>query len=467
MMKNKKIFVMNETYQEYLTDESRYKGWAESISFPESEAEILEILQEMRESKTPITIQGGKTGIVGAGIPNGGHIMNLSRMNQCRRYEVCEDKTALIWAEPGVNLMELKKAVGRISGGHELFWPPEPTEASATVGGMAASNAKGITQFLYGDTRQYIAGVRMIAWDGSIYEINSPSALSEVLGREGITGIFSELTLKLILRPPLVWGITFFFATHQEAEMFISRLLLAIPKTETAQIAAIEYLDRVTIDLIEERKDFLEKIKGLPDINAKFNDIVYLELQGEEEGIEEIAEQLMELAAAHGSDPDQAWAVSGAPEIEKMHAFRHAAAEASNLFIDQVRRQDARITKLSADMTLKDEDFKVVVPQYRKDVKKAGLKCCIFGHAAGIHLHINILPENYEEYLKGAELLRVWAKRVQKGNGEIVSEHGVGKLKKEIYNQAGNREYLADCKKIKQHWDPEGMFNQGNIFDRV
>ena len=76
------IYQMEEKYEEYLIDESKYKGHADSISFPESEDEILAILEEMKEEQIPVTIQGAKTGITGAGVPMGGHILNLSHMNQ-------------------------------------------------------------------------------------------------------------------------------------------------------------------------------------------------------------------------------------------------------------------------------------------------------------------------------------------------------------------------------------------------
>ncbi|MEG0963573.1 MAG: FAD-binding protein, partial [Lachnospiraceae bacterium] len=81
-MNSEKIWPMEEKYQEYLIDESKYSGYADSISFPENEKDILEIVKRMKENHKDITIQGGKTGIVGGAVPRGGHIINLSRMNQ-------------------------------------------------------------------------------------------------------------------------------------------------------------------------------------------------------------------------------------------------------------------------------------------------------------------------------------------------------------------------------------------------
>ena len=92
---------MSEKYEEYLIDESKYKGYADSISFPESEEEIVTILEKMKDEQTPVTIQGAKTGITGAGIPMGGHILNLSHMNKVIEHSTADDGTGRIVVEPG------------------------------------------------------------------------------------------------------------------------------------------------------------------------------------------------------------------------------------------------------------------------------------------------------------------------------------------------------------------------------
>ena len=79
-MEKNLIESMGEKYEEFLIDESKYRGYADSISFPESEEQVCQILRQMKERKIPVTIQGGKTGIVGGAVPHGGHILNLSRM---------------------------------------------------------------------------------------------------------------------------------------------------------------------------------------------------------------------------------------------------------------------------------------------------------------------------------------------------------------------------------------------------
>ena len=164
-----------------------------------------------------------------------------------------------------------------------------------------------------------------------------------------------------------------------------------------------------------------------------------------------------------GSDPDQAWALSGEMEVEKLHAFRHAAAETANLYIEEQRRKDDRITKLGTDMMIGNQTFKELLDQYETDMKDAGLEGCIFGHALENHLHVNILPEDYAAYEKGVELIRNWAEQTIKLHGIMSAEHGVGKLKRQILGDWVPEEYQELCRKLKAYMDSDDRLNQGNI----
>lgn len=468
------IRAMSGQYEEYLMDESKFYGFADSISFPESEEEIIQIIKELSIKQIPITIQGGKTGITGGAVPQGGHILNLSHMNQIKDSWKEEDGTGRIVVEPGINLMELRKEISQRFRKAPVFFPPDPTETSATLGGIAASGAQGISRLLYGDSRQYIESLHLITYDGKVREfkrgqrrnllsLENIEELDMVLGKEGITGIISQLTLKLIFKPESIWGISFFFGRIKNAGAFVDRLKEELPQTERAAIAVVEYIDRSSIDLIEEKKASMTKIKELPDVPKETESMVYTEIHGREEDIEEIAEVLMETAMCCGSNPDEAWAVSGETDVEKMHAFRHSAAETVNLFIEERHRTDKRITKLGTDMDIQKMRFSDMIERYEKDLKNTGLKGCIFGHALENHLHINMLAENYEEYERAVSLIRRWAKQVHEQGGRIVVEHGIGKLKRQILEDVLPENYLKMCRELKDGLDRENMINPGNI----
>lgn len=474
-MERQLIYPMEEKYQDYLSDESKMIGNADSISFPKNEEEILEIISRMKESNAQITIQGGKTGISGCAVPSRGHILNLSGMNRVNEFIRTDDGDYLLKVEPGITLLELEKAIKRLDTEEELFWPPDPTESSATVGGVASCNAKGICSYLYGDSRKYIDAARVIQSDGTVREIKrgeiaipflggQKDLLDLYLGGEGMFGVLAELTLKLQAKPMEKWGISFFFEYKEDVFAFINDLMKKDLKLDGASIAAIEYMDRATIDAIEERKAVMTKLKELPDVDPEVSAMIYIEIHGrEEEAVGEIAEILMEMAVNCNSDPDRAWAVSGETGIEKMRAFRHAAAEAANSFIGKVRNSEPCITKLGTDMSLEGEDFGAVVRKYEADIEKEGLKACIFGHVAGNHLHVNILPGNFEEYIKGRMLFEKWAMEIAEKRGKVVTEHGVGKLKKFIFLRTASRDYQQEIQGLKHTYDPIGMWNPGNM----
>ncbi len=469
------IYPMKEQYEEYVIDEAKFSGYAQNISFPENEEEIQEVIGELAKEHVPVTIQGGKTGITGSSIPEGGHIMNLSHMNKVKDSYLLEDGTGRMIVEPGINLMDLKKEISARFRKNPLFWPPDPTESSAAVGGIVATNAQGISRLLYGPSQDYIEALRMIDSKGKIHVIErgqkftlssgkTMEMLDVVLGKEGITGVISELTLKLIPKPESVWGIAFFFQEIEDAGKFVDILKQELPKSENASVAAVEYMDRETINLIESHKSTMTKIKELPDIDENRAGMVYIELHGEEEGIEVLAESLMESAMLANSDPDEAWAVSGEIDVEKLHAFRHGAAETANLYIEAVRREDKRITKLGTDMAVPDIPFSRVLENFQNELSAAGLKGCIFGHALENHLHVNILPDCYEDYEKGILLIRKWAAEVKEQQGEVIGEHGVGKLKQKILGDLISEEYTGLCRELKAEFDKENMWNRGNIF---
>jgi D-lactate dehydrogenase (cytochrome) len=388
-------------------------------------------------------------------------------MNAVKGFETTADGLNLVTLEPGVNLLDLQKHIAALPGKAALFWPPDPTETSATVGGIAAAGAGGICTYLYGDTKEYVQRVRLLKSDGSVQTISRDDpggALHRVLGSEGIAGVFTELTLRLLPKPAAVWGITFFFASEADLAGFADCIRENPPASKTAAVAAMEYMDSTAIRMVEERKANMTKIRELPDAEQPCAGLVYLELHGEEGGIEELSEQLMEAAVQYSSDPDTAWAVSASMDIEKMHALRHGAAETANLRIEELRRGDTRLTKLGTDMVFDTVSFAENLRVYREGLRQYDLPACIFGHIGNNHLHVNIFPEDYEAYTRGIALMRQWAREISDRGGKATGEHGIGKLKQRILEGIIPEASIDIYRKLKAEYDPLGLWNVGNIF---
>ena len=478
-MERQLIHPMAETYHEYLKDESKMRGAADSISFPESEAEIGKILQVMRENQMPVTIQGGKTGVVGSAVPLRGHIMNLSHMNQVKSFFFGEEGEAYLKVEPGVTLNELRKAIDRLATPKAFFWPPDPSESTATVGGIASTDAEGICFHLYGRSATYISGIRVMNAEGSIRDLEkgqgaivfngeSKDLLDLYLGGEGMYGVITELTLRLMPKPREIWGIGFFFEDREDGMSFSDQLKSTSFEVQGANIAAIEYLDRTIIHALEMHKNNMTKLKYIPDVAPHFAVMVYVEIHGDqEEAIEEIAEALMMIGSSCNGDPDKTWAFSGAPEIDKMRNFLYAAAETAILHIEKVRSEDPRITKLGIDISLNGVGLKTWLSRIEKTLQKENLKAVYLGHMGSCRLHIDILPGSYGEFVKARVLFERWAERFPASLGKAVTSYGIGKLKKSILLKTVSKAHIEELQQLKKQLDKHNLWNPGNMIDVI
>ena len=183
-----------DEFEEYGRDESRTSGEASSISFPTTEDEVRAILRKLHAEHVPITVQGARTGLAAGAVPHGGHILNTSRMNRYLGLRRDERGRFLLRVEPGVVLSELRKQLGKkalptadwdqvsleayeeFQAAPEQFFPTDPTEASACLGGMAACNASGARSYAYGPMRPHVTGLHVALADGDLLELHRGQA---------------------------------------------------------------------------------------------------------------------------------------------------------------------------------------------------------------------------------------------------------------------------------------------------
>ena len=179
---------MTDAYMDYLFDESRVVGHAEYIAFPQTEEELVTVVRYCDAHNLPLTAQGGLTGLTGGASPDGGLILNLSKMNRILGLRKGADGCYYLRVEPGILLTQVRKALSekafditdwdtasvealRDLKPGELFFSPDPTETTASLGGMAACNASGARSLLYGATRVYVHGLRAVLADGRVTEV--------------------------------------------------------------------------------------------------------------------------------------------------------------------------------------------------------------------------------------------------------------------------------------------------------
>lgn len=513
----------NEQYDDYLHDESRSIGRAESISFPKSEEEVCQLLAELSQRGLPVTVQGARTGLAAAAVPNGGHIMNLGRMNRVMGCRQSEGRFSFL-LQPGVILSEFQKmlekkqfrtdgwsqdamsALAAFRDAEPLFFPPDPTEISASIGGMVACNASGARSFLFGATRKHIRGLHMALADGRLlrlrrgqvfaqgrqltlpldsgppleltlpgyqmpdcknasgyYVTDDMDGLDLLIGSDGTLGVFTQIEVELRPAAPVVWGVNCFFPDEKMVVDFVMQA-----RGRINGLAALEFFDGDALELLRRQKEESQAFSRLPDIPAGVASCLSLELQCQDE--EQAAGELFaigHLLEACGGSRDNTWVARTELDQAQLRFFRHAVPESANMLIDRRRQTAPNITKLGTDMSVPDDCLPAVVAMYRRDLTASGLQSAIWGHIGDNHLHVNILPRSEEEYRIGKGLYHNWAREITAMGGAVAAEHGIGKLKRDFLRTMYADENIAAMAALKRQFDPAGLLGQGNLFSEA
>lgn len=523
LMKTERLILpLGEEYIDYLRDESRRSGQAESISFPRSEEELRQILALMNERNTPVTVQGGRTGLAAGAVPLGGHIVNLSRMDRVLALREADGRFC-ITVQPGLALCELTRqlALGRpeierpdaesraalaaLAQGPEQFFSPDPTETTAALGGMAACNSSGARTYLYGPIRPHILGLRLVLADGDLLcltrgrhfaqgrrltlateggrrlDIHLPGytmphcknasgyfaaddmdAIDLIIGSDGTLGVISELTLALLPKAKSICGITCFLPAEEAALS-----LVEVVRSHLPQVAALEYFDAGVMELLAWRQTWDSSIDDIPARPAGLNNAVYLELHCNDKAqVMEGLSQLSALLAACGGNSRHTWAGWDQRGLQRLHEFRHRVPESANLVIDRRKREHPGLSKCSADMAVPNQRLRDVMALYRQGLAEEKLEAALWGHIGNNHLHVGILPRDMDEYRRAQALIRSWARQVSLWHGAVSAEHGIGKSKRELLAIMYGDDQVAQMAGVKRVFDPKGLLSPGNWFPR-
>lgn len=507
--------------EEYVRDESRTVGHAETISFPTSEDQVRDVLRELHASGTPVTVQGARTGLAAGAVPQGGHVLNLSRMDAVLGLRRDEDGTYHLRVQPGVVLANLRKALANKSvptngwdeeslaaldelyAGPEQFFPTDPTETSACIGGMVACNASGARSYGYGPVRPHVSALRVVLADGDVvalhrgearahgrslrlvteagrslsldlptyemphtknasgyYVADDMDALDLFVGSDGTLGVVTEVELALMPAPAVVWGVSCFFETEAAALDFT----VAVRPT-LAHAVAIEYFDAGALSILRSQRENSAAFASLPAVEGRFACCVYVELDCDDE--DEACAELYAIGDAMravGADEADTWVARTDVDRECQRFFRHAVPESVNMLIDERRRTNPAITKLGSDMSVPDERLHDVIELYRTTLAEAGLQSAAWGHIGNNHLHVNVLPRGDADFAAGKELFCSWAAEVTRMGGAVSAEHGVGKIKRGFLETMYGPEHVREMARLKRELDPAGQLGRGNLF---
>jgi glycolate oxidase len=411
-----------------------------------STEEVSHIMKYAYEKNIPVVVRGSGTGLVGASVAiEGGIMIDTSLMTKVIELD---EANLTLTLQPGMLLMELQSYV-QDKG---FFYPPDPGEKSATIGGNISTNAGGMRAVKYGVTRDYVRGLTVVLTTGEIIHIggkvvknSSGYALKDLMiGSEGTLGIITEAILKILPLPKYSLSMLIPFASMEAA-------IECVPKIvgSQAQPTAIEYMARETLLFSE---DYLGK--KFPD--TKSPAYLLLTFDGNsEEYVRGEYKETAEFCLKEGSldvflvDTDErkssVWGARGS-------------------FLEAIKGSTSEM-----------DECDVVVPrshvaefiEYTHDVEKElGVRIPSFGHAGDGNLHVYICRDKLsdEEWKKTlASAFDKFYSKAEELGGQISGEHGIGYAKKGFLKHMLGDTTISLMRGIKGVFDPKNLLNPGKI----
>ncbi len=417
-----------------------------AVVFARSTAEVSALLKFASREKIPVTARGAGYGYVGGCVPaKGGIALSLVRMNRIKEINF-PDAVAIV--EPGVLTADLKTAVRA----QKLFYPPDPASMkNCTIGGNVATNAGGPRCLKYGVTRNYVIGLEVVLANGDVLMTGGRvhknktgfNLLGLFVGSEGLLGIITEITLRLLPLPPARATLSAAFASMPQAAGAVNEIFAAgfLP-------SSLEIADTFTLEAA--RKDLGRAI--VPPGNAH----LLVDLDGQEESVRSEAATIQALLQTKG--PNSLQTATGESDCEKLWELRRQ-------FSDSLRATG--LTKLNEDIVVPRGRIVDLVEFAEKLQAKHGFPIACFGHAGDGNIHVNIMADRYNrtaEVRKKVEaaLDELFAQVIAWG-GVITGEHGIGLAKKrwwpEATSQVSRNVHLA----LKQALDRDGILNPGKF----
>ena len=408
--------------------------------------EVSAIMKYANANNIPVTPRGQGTGLVGGASPLfGGIMIDLSGMN---RILELDDINLTLTLEPGVLLME----VGKYVEDHGFFYPPDPGEKTATIGGNISTNAGGMRAVKYGVTRDYVRGLEVVLPNGEITEFggkvvknSSGYSLKDlIVGSEGTLGIVTKAVLRLLPLPKHKISLLVPFPDLTSA----IRAVPAIIRSSSIP-TAVEFMEREVILAAEQ---FLAR--KFPDNSSD----AYLLLTFDGASKEEI--ELAYHSAAHTCLNAGALDVF----ISNTQERNESIWSARGAFLEAIKAS-----------TTEMDECDVVVPRkhvaefvlFSKELQeKYHIRLRSFGHAGDGNLHIYILRDALSEEEWHITLEKVFQELYSKAEclgGKVSGEHGIGYAKRPYLAESLDEQSIALMAGIKQVFDPNNILNPSKV----
>lgn len=408
--------------------------------------QISEIMKLAYGRSIPVTVRGSGTGLVGAAVAiQGGILLETTRMNKILELD---KRNLTVTVQPGVLLMEL----AAFAEENDFFYPPDPGEKSATIGGNISTNAGGMRAVKYGVTRDYVRQLTVVMPDGEILELGAKVAKNSsgyslkdlVIGSEGTLCIITEAILKLLPLPKVSTSLLVPFKDMKSA-------IESVPEIIRSKVTptAVEYMSRDTIL-------FSESYLGKKFPDTKNDAYILLTFDGNsgeqvEADMNAIANLCLELGAI------DAYIVDTEERKKSVWSARSA-------FLEAIKASTTEMDE--CDVVVPKDKIAEYITFTHELAAEMGIRIPSFGHAGDGNLHIYIcrdgLSEKEWESKLSACFDRMYAKAEEIG-GLVSGEHGIGYAKKEYLKKQYGQTPIAIMQGIKNVFDKKNILNPGKI----
>ncbi|WP_288620230.1 FAD-binding oxidoreductase [uncultured Treponema sp.] len=418
----------------------RLVGKADALVFATSTEEVSALLKYADANKISVTPRGAGTNLVGSTVPqNGGIIIDFSKMNKILEFDA-DTFTATV--ESGILLKDFQAFVE--SKG--FFYPPDPGEKSASIGGNIATNAGGMRAVKYGVTRDYVRGLEVVLADGSVTWVGSKnvkdasglSLKNLIIGSEGTLAVITKCILKIIPKPEYSKSVLVPFADLESGISTVQKILFA-----NANPTAVEFVERKVVELGE-------KFTGIKYPHPEAAAYLLLTFDGKQNEVKENLEIIKKVVLQNGALD---FVISESPErLEKIWKVRGCLVKA----VEATSEQEP------VDLVVPIDKVAEFVEFVNKTQKKVGMQMVAFGHAGDGNVHLCVVRGSRSEEEWKTELQKnmecVYSKAYELG-GLTSGEHGIGLSKRHYFLKETKNTNLQMMNAIKTSLDPHHILN--------
>ena len=421
----------------YLKDESPYTGSCERAAVVKCEEDVYVFLQE----GGPVTVRGSGTGLAGSCVPAGGSVLDMSGLAGFIDMEP-DGQDMLFTFYAGTTLDDAGAEIRRRAPGY--FLPQDPTEGTATLGGLYSMDASGPGCFRYGTFKTCVEAVDAVDAGGNRLHLKKGNGdnTEAPAGAEGSLFVITSLTVRAVPEPPERSILIIFFGSEGAALDMMDGLLSEHENGGMASLTAVDYMDAGALKALTEHEEESGNVFAVPE-GARA--AVYLELRGDPDTEEDLETVLVSMEEAGDTKDDWAWAGTSEIENRRLSEFRHKVQEAVNLKRIKVSREAGTVLPL---IGLGRKDGTRDIVEFLRERFAEDDAAIIAHYGSG---------EVYAAFFTGGADLSGASER------GIVRSHGYGYGKMPADIPGLDRPDASESKELKKRFDPEGRFNPGNF----